>query len=1676
MNRPLQQLKITAFLFFSLFFFLASHAGNIALNKPSTSDSQLNSSYPASNAVDGINSGNSSRWVSANTAWPHYIEIDLEGAYDITGLNFYTGHNGYNRPVNYEFQYWNGNAWITIVSNSNNSDPTVNRTFSVVTTTRVRLKGTGGTDNYFRLFELEVEGTAIGGGTNQAPIASITSPASGASFTEGSDITISANATDSDGIITQVEFFDGSISLGVDASAPYSTTINSASSGHKCLTAVATDNDGALGTSAVVNVSVNPASLGGFNVVLGKPASTDSQLSSSYTASNAVDGVNVGNNTRWISANTSWPHYIEVDLEGSFDITGLKFWTGYNGYNYPVKYQFQYWDGAAWTTILNKPNNTSAVVNETFAPVNATKVRLYGTGGNDKYFRLYEFEVEGTEAVGSDPNIDPVADFSFTPTSGSAPITVSFDASTSSDSDGSIALYSWDYGDGSYGTGVTSSHTYQDGGSYNVILTVVDNDRALDTQLQIISLNNSPLANISLTPSTGDAPLGVIFNASNSTDSDGSIVSYAWDFGDGSTSSSSTGTHTYATSGRYKIVLIVTDNSGASDIAVDFVKSTNLVVQFAGDYLPSSKNFRDGQPIKTSGLDIDNDGMSDDASVEYPFSTTTPLSPLDTYTGPVIYGGIIALKTNSTNASFSDNKIGNNSSGNDAFQLRFQSEGNLHAAFYFDKSSFLSGGDTASVSFDALSSVVFSTNRFENLGDVRWLVKEGNNFYVSEVTGNKFLSFTSNSSDGNWATYNPGSDLNFDQNNAVFSPQNFSDIQGIGLLIDKDDISNSRHWIEFDSFEFRGFIGNGTPPNFAPEVSFTNTPKAGRIPLEVSFDAGDSFDADGAIVSYAWNFGDGSTGSGETISHTYATTGSFTATLTVTDTESATASTSTTIDVDVANQAPVAVAFSAELSKDVPATFDFDAIDSSDPVGNIVNYAWDFGDGSTAQGLLASHEYTSAGIYTVTLTVTDSDGATDSDQLTVRATIGGNIPPVANISVDNQFGPPTLIVNFDGTGSYDPEGSIVSYVWDLGDGKKAYTSTTANLYVIEDTYNVSLIVTNNVGLTDTARIEINVSSFPSNNPISDAYGAGAYPWTDEINWTNVVNILDFAAVADGTTDNIAAWNAASAAVSSNGGGIVYFPAGTYYFADNMIFPSGVIIRGDAPVSGSDDAMQATFAPPTRFEFPAYVFTESGSGTPNSTAFKNIILDPSISTTANNVGIVYVDINRAGIKFSATDKQNATGENMVFYGIRTNNVGTPSPNVPNLGVGQNAYQRHSYRFTFNINAYNHANVLIANTRHNDNITDNYAYDSYIVDGEDGNPVDLTDGKALFNFTDHYVMEVGQGSGACLAGTPTTCPENFREGIDIRDNWMFHTMRVGIIARGQGLKIRNNVVKDKDDKVHWVRPTGDKIVGNATTLENRGIDWAGWDVLVENNEIEVYRHLLKTGPYLSIDGEGILIQECCGGTTVNGVDILGNTVNSYIGLYKMQDINDVLIANNTISTGDTDIDVIYVNANTNNANYKVDNTIIENNSVSGTLGNVLVRGTGAAGTGNIIRNNISTGGNMTVSCLVNATISDNTGFNINACQGPASRTAEESKQDLNKLGINIYPNPTIDILNVSLPNENLANIYLFNALGQNVYSNEAVSGDLKIQLAEFGKGIYIINIEFEGKITSKKIVVK
>jgi len=248
---------------------------------------------------------------------------------------------------------------------------------------------------------------------------------------------------------------------------------------------------------------------------------------------------------------------------------------------------------------------------------------------------------------------------------------------------------------------------------------------------------------------------------------------------------------------------------------------------------------------------------------------------------------------------------------------------------------------------------------------------------------------------------------------------------------------------------------------------------------------------------------------------------------------------------------------------------------------------------------------------------------------------------------------------------------------------------------------------------------------------------------------------------------------------------------------------------------------------------------------------------------------------------------------------------------------------------------------------------------------------------FNYTDHYGININKKSTITYA-TPETDPAMFAENAEVLDNWVYKTMRVAIRASGLGLLVKGNVLRDRPDKITYIHATGKNEPHGSNTFENRGIDVSGWKVTVENNDLVTYRHRISNGPYYSNDGEGILIQECCGGTSVNDYKFNHNTTHgTFISFYKMRDLNNLEIVGNNLTgalqTGVQSQPQIWVDANTNGAEYYLNNVRIDSNINV----NAGIKCTGSKGgyTSRVL-NNQAGSGEIKISCHVKT--SNNFGF--------------------------------------------------------------------------------------------------
>jgi len=246
-----------------------------------------------------------------------------------------------------------------------------------------------------------------------------------------------------------------------------------------------------------------------------------------------------------------------------------------------------------------------------------------------------------------------------------------------------------------------------------------------------------------------------------------------------------------------------------------------------------------------------------------------------------------------------------------------------------------------------------------------------------------------------------------------------------------------------------------TPSRRPPEARFSAAPTSGIAPLSVAF----TDRSLGLVWSRTWSFGDGGTSTQEDPVHVYAAGGTYTVSLTVTGPGG---STTMTREDLVAVGDPVTADFSgAPLAGDRPLEVSFTDLSS----GTIDTWSWDFGDGGTSSEASPTHVFTTAGLFTVSLTASGlggTDTRTVADYVSVVEP-----PPVASFTGVPPSGPAPLSVAFLDLST----GTIDTWAWDFGDGDSSSLASPTHVYATQGDYTVSLTVTGPGGSDTETRID-----------------------------------------------------------------------------------------------------------------------------------------------------------------------------------------------------------------------------------------------------------------------------------------------------------------------------------------------------------------------------------------------------------------------------------------------------------------------------------------------------------------------------------------------------------------------------------------------------------------------------
>jgi len=252
-------------------------------------------------------------------------------------------------------------------------------------------------------------------------------------------------------------------------------------------------------------------------------------------------------------------------------------------------------------------------------------------------------------------------------------------------------------------------------------------------------------------------------------------------------------------------------------------------------------------------------------------------------------------------------------------------------------------------------------------------------------------------------------------------------------------------------------------------VQATANPTSGQAPQNVDF----SVTASGGSGSYAylWDFGDGNTSTGATVSHSYTTGGTFNPNVTVTDSVLGASTTVATTAVHIGPGMSVVISASPSAGpKPLGVTLISDVSNAAD---GSLTYSWDLGDGTTSTDASPTHTYAKEGEYNVVLTLTDSAQRTaTSNTLTIYVSESANVDVSISATPNNGTAPLTVSFTSDVSGGTRP----YTFYWDFGDGNTSTEEDPTHTYDQSGIYTVQLTVTDFTSRQTTMELTVTVKS------------------------------------------------------------------------------------------------------------------------------------------------------------------------------------------------------------------------------------------------------------------------------------------------------------------------------------------------------------------------------------------------------------------------------------------------------------------------------------------------------------------------------------------------------------------------------------------------------------------------
>ena len=592
--------------------------------------------------------------------------------------------------------------------------------------------------------------------------------------------------------------------------------------------------------------------------------------------------------------------------------------------------------------------------------------------------------------VVSSTSTQVTASFVFSPTTPAVNQDIYFDAAASRPSDGT---FTWDFGDGATGTGLTPSHQYRQAGTYAVTLTnrsPLGQSATVSRTVTVSATSASVTASFVFSPTSPAVNQVIYFDAAASRPTDGT---FAWDFGDGATGTGMTPTHQYGVAGTYTVTLTVRNPLGQSASL-----SRTVTVAATSSSVSASFVFSPTSPALNQDIYFDAAASRPtDATFHWNFGDGSApgsgVAPTHRYTQTGTYTVTLTVSNSFEQAATTSRTITVAATSSQVTASFTFSPVNpaVNQDVYFNASASRPTDATFSWSYGDGSpqeTGVMPSHRYAQAGTYTVTLTVTNTLGQSATTS-RTITVTA-TSPGVTASFTfsptpPAINQIVYFNASASTPAsgtcawNFGDGTPVG-----SGVTPTHQYTVAGTYTVTLTVTNSTSQSATTTrtvpvsatstgvtASFVFSPTSPAIGQDVFFNASASTPS---TATFAWDYGDGTRDTGVTPTHQYALAGTFTVTLTVTGGSGQTATTSRTITLT-----PTTISADFTFSPTNPSITNgtnsviFDSTPSS---ATVTVWAWDFGDGGSSTVARPTHTFTRSGTWVVRLTVGDANGRT----------------------------------------------------------------------------------------------------------------------------------------------------------------------------------------------------------------------------------------------------------------------------------------------------------------------------------------------------------------------------------------------------------------------------------------------------------------------------------------------------------------------------------------------------------------------------------------------------------------------------------------------------------------------------------------------------------------------------